>query len=184
MKDTTMKIFTLIAIASIIILSCSNETDPDYDSDINSLSGKNIYESINIANQWRVSKTKITSFITPRELVFQFPDGREVKKSLPSDSMYIAIAPYQTYTHTCSTHYLSTCKAEKINTLFAVSVKDDKGNYIFDKQITTLDNGFFEIWLSRNKTFNLHIAEGSLNADEIITTSDVSKTCITTALLK
>ena len=52
-----------------------------------------------IANQWKWSKKEIKSYVTPQEVVFKFPDGKEKKVPLPNDKFLVAVAPYEKQTH-------------------------------------------------------------------------------------
>jgi len=56
-------------------------------------------QAMSIANQWRWSKSGIRSYVTPREVVFKFPDGKTKKISLPEEKMLVAVAPYIKQTH-------------------------------------------------------------------------------------
>jgi hypothetical protein len=56
--------------------------------------------AVAIANEWRWSKKDIKSYVTTREVVFQFPDGRVKKIPLPENQMLVAVAPYINNTHT------------------------------------------------------------------------------------
>jgi hypothetical protein len=181
-----MKILIILSFTLISVLwSCSDNTaNPDYIKDFETISNLDLKAAIALCNDWKDSNPKITSFITPQELTIKFPDGREVKKSIPTDSMYVAIAPYINETHTCSTHYMSSCQAELTGKTFKLTAKDDKEIVFIDGNVISLKNGFFEIWLPRNKTFKLHIEYNSNTCDGIITTNDNSNTCITTLKLK
>jgi hypothetical protein len=57
-------------------------------------------QALALANEWKWSQPAVKSFITPREIVFQFPDGAEKKVPLPQDKMMVAVAPYLQQTHT------------------------------------------------------------------------------------
>jgi hypothetical protein len=181
MKTLIILFFVLIS----IIWSCTDTaTNPDYDKDYVTISNLDLKAAISLCNDWKDSNPKITSYITPQELIIKFPDGREVKKSLPADSMYVAIAPYINETHSCSTHYLSSCQAELTGKTFKLTIKDDKEIVLFDGNVLSLKNGFFELWLPRNKTLKLHIEYNLTNCDGTITTNNNSNTCITTMKLK
>jgi hypothetical protein len=98
--------------------------------------------------------------------------------------MFVAVAPYVTKTHKCATHYPSSCMGELTSATFRLTAKDDAGAPIFDGDVTALRNGFFELWLPRDKTITLHIVQGALSADETIHTNGDSPTCVTTPNLK
>ena len=56
-------------------------------------------EAMAIANQWKWSRKDVKSFVTAREVVFQFADGNVKKIALPEDKMIVAVAPYIQQTH-------------------------------------------------------------------------------------
>ena len=178
-----MKIYYLIILAAFIVISCS-EDETSYDNDFNTLNNISIKEAVSLTNEWRTSKPKITSYVTTGELIVKFPDGREIKKALTTDEMYIAVAPYTNTTHECGTHYISKCQAELGGRTFSLTVTELLGNFIFNGDVTGMNNGFFEIWLPRGKTFELNISYNNLNVKDTITTNADSKTCITTMQLK
>lgn len=80
---------------------------------------------------------------------------------------------------------MSSCQGEQVEKPFQVKAVDQNGKTLIDKTITTLKNGFFELWLPRNhkvdltiKGFNNRTAQGTIE------TFDNSHTCITTFQLK
>jgi hypothetical protein len=56
-------------------------------------------EAMEIANEWKWTQTKIKSYVTTREVVFEFSDGRTKKIPLPEEKMLVAVAPYISRTH-------------------------------------------------------------------------------------
>ena len=56
-------------------------------------------QALALANKWKWSEENITSYVTPKEVIFEFPDDTIKKVPLPEDKMVVAIAPYLTYTH-------------------------------------------------------------------------------------
>jgi len=76
--------------------ACSNES-PD-EAKLNNIDA---VQAIAIANEWNYSKKEITSFVTPREVVFKSSEDKVIKKiPLPEDKMLVAVAPYINTTHT------------------------------------------------------------------------------------
>lgn len=148
------------------------------------LESANAVESIAIANQWKGSEKEIKSFVNSQEVVFQFPGGNVKKISLPEEKMMVAIAPYKKETHPCATHYFSSCQAELVQQTFLVSAVDQEGNILVDQPMTTLRNGFFELWLPRNRTIMLSVRGGDLKAEGQIDTFSNSLTCVTTLQLQ
>lgn len=170
-------------ILTIILLSCSESTDTNFNDEYTLLQNSGIKESISLLNQWRIDNSKITSYITPKVLVVEFPDGRTITKNLPDNEMFIAIAPYLTRTHSCTNHYISKCDAELKNKEFYVEIYSNN-----EKIITTtyksLNNGFIELWLPRNKTIKIEIKYSNKKAEETFLTDDNCRTCFTTFFLE
>ena len=66
---------------------------------VDELSGIDAYQAMAIANQWRWSQRDVKSYVTPREVVFKFSDGRVKSIPLPEEKMLVAVAPYIDRTH-------------------------------------------------------------------------------------
>jgi hypothetical protein len=71
----------------------------DVTSDEASLNSADAVQAMAIANQWKWSRSGIKSYVTPREVVFEFPDGKVKRVALPETSMLVAVAPYIMQTH-------------------------------------------------------------------------------------
>jgi hypothetical protein len=56
-------------------------------------------QAMEIANEWKWTQRKIKSYVTTREVVFEFSDGRTKKIPLPEEKMLVAVAPYISRTH-------------------------------------------------------------------------------------
>lgn len=80
---------------------------------------------------------------------------------------------------------MSSCQGELTNQSFDVKAIDNNGKILIDETITTLRNGFFELWLPRNRKIMLQV-KGMMNrlALGLIETYDNSKTCVTTFRLQ
>jgi hypothetical protein len=79
---------------------------------------------------------------------------------------------------------MSSCQGELAEKAFAVKAVDSDGNILVDDTISTLRNGFFELWLPRNRRIGLRVQGMNRTAKGIIETFDKSKTCITTFRLR
>jgi len=79
---------------------------------------------------------------------------------------------------------MSSCQGELANQRFDVRAIDQKGNILVDETITTLRNGFFELWLPRNRRIMLRVKGLNQTAIGGIETFDNSKTCVTTFRLR
>ncbi len=67
---------------------------------------------------------------------------------------------------------------------FAVKGIDQNGNVLVDETVATLKNGFFELWLPRNRSIKLTIQGADRQVNGEIATFDGSNTCITTLQLR
>jgi hypothetical protein len=89
--------FILLFGITLLVPACSGQGGGK--SDEAALKNVDAVQAIAIANQWKWSKKEIKSYVTPREVIFEFPNGRVKKIPLPKDKMYVAVAPYITQTH-------------------------------------------------------------------------------------
>jgi hypothetical protein len=79
-----------------LFIACS-KADPD----IARLNNVDAVQAVAIANEWNYSRKDITSYVTPREVVFKSSNDKVIKKiPLPKDKMMVAVAPYINTTHT------------------------------------------------------------------------------------
>ena len=81
-------------------------------------------------------------------------------------------------------HYMSSCQGELADKQFDVKAIDQDGTVLIDETMTTLQNGFFELWLPRNREIDLTIRGFDRTATGKIYTYYTSKTCITTFQLR
>ncbi|MEJ2658162.1 MAG: hypothetical protein P8012_13380 [Desulfobacterales bacterium] len=95
MKSIGPSLILILGIIWLLPACSSNET-----SDEARLNKIDAVQAIAIANEWNWSNREITSYVTPREVVFKFPDEKVKKIPLPEDKMLVAVAPYINSTHT------------------------------------------------------------------------------------
>ena len=69
-------------------------------------------------------------------------------------------------------------------TPFYVTAVDQDGKLLVKENVTTLRNGFFELWLPRKRIIDLRIQGLNRSVQRKITTFDNSKTCDTTFQLR
>jgi len=79
---------------------------------------------------------------------------------------------------------MSSCQGELPEMKFAVKATDRDGNVLVDETIATLKNGFFELWLPRNRNIELTIQGDGRQVRGRIATFDSSRTCITNLQLR
>ena len=63
------------------------------------LENVNAMEAVAIANEWKWSHKDVTTSVTAREVIFEFPDKPVKKIPLPQEKMLVAVAPYIRQTH-------------------------------------------------------------------------------------
>ena len=79
---------------------------------------------------------------------------------------------------------MSSCQGELAEKPFDVLAVDQHGKVLVDAKVSTLRNGFFELWLPRDRRIELAIYGMNRRAKGFIGTFDSSRTCITTFQLK
>ena len=79
---------------------------------------------------------------------------------------------------------MSSCKGELPETPFDVKAVDQAGNVLIDEPVSTLKNGFMELWLPRDRTIHLTLKARNRSTSAVIGTFEDSDTCITTMKLK
>ena len=79
---------------------------------------------------------------------------------------------------------MSSCQGELPDAKFDVTATDQNGNELINGTVTTLRNGFMELWLPRDRSIQLTIRAMGREAGGSIGTYDQSDTCITTFQLK
>jgi hypothetical protein len=66
---------------------------------INQLEGINAHQALALANQWHWEKQPVKTYITSKEVVFQFESGKVKRIALPDGEMMVAVAPFIDSTH-------------------------------------------------------------------------------------
>ncbi len=79
---------------------------------------------------------------------------------------------------------MTGCQGELANEEFDVYIEDTEGNVIVDKTVTSQSNGFMDLWLPRDKTFEVKITHEGKQAESQISTSENDPTCITNMQLQ
>ena len=93
MKSIVLSFILLLGISSLFS-ACGPQGDEKLLNNVDAV------QAIAIANEWNYSKKGITSYVTPREVVFKSSNDKVIKKiPLPEDKMLVAVAPYINRTH-------------------------------------------------------------------------------------
>jgi len=191
MKNLIVKIIALSLILSVISLSVAYTGEST--TSINKSNDKQLKEKLTgidgktamkIANKWRMDKIDIVTFVTPEKVNFKFKDGQVISIPLPDDAMMVSIAPYIDKTHTCATHYISSCDAELKSTNIKVVAVTAGGKILINKTMKTASTGFLDLWLPRNQVIDITVSAKGKSATGRIFTNRDSKTCETTLKLE
>lgn len=86
-------------------------------------------------------------------------------------------------THPCATHSLTGCQGELTDDEFKVYIEDSEGNVIVDQEMKSLSNGFIDLWLPRDKKYNVTIEQDGKAAKSELSTFKSDNTCVTTMQL-
>ncbi len=121
--------------------------------------------------------------INSKELIVQ-KSNKETTYELPEDEFFVSIAPYFNETHPCAIHSLTGCMGELANEEFDVYIEDEEGNVIVDETLESLDNGFIDLWLPRDKTYQITIEKDGKSQTSEISTFEGDDTCVTTIQLE
>ena len=145
------------------------------------LGGLNAREALVLANKWGTATPEVQSFVDTEAVKVTFnKSGKTVEIPLPADQLVVAFAPYISKTHPCEIHYMSGCQGELIETPVKVTATLTDGSVLLDEEITTMKNGFLELWLPRNQEITVTMEALDRKASGTIGTFPESNTCITT----
>ncbi|WP_062349931.1 CueP family metal-binding protein [Bacillus kwashiorkori] len=129
------------------------------------------------------TKTNLAASITSNELILIEKNGKKQTFDLPKDEFFVSIAPFYEQTHPCEIHSLTGCRGELAKEEFHVYIEDKDGNIIVNEKMTSLDNGFIDLWLPRDNTFFAKIEKDGKISELTFSTFAGDKTCITTMQL-
>src|SRR5699024_238480 len=97
--------------------------------------------------------------ITSSELIVTDDSEEETAYDLPEDEFFVSIAPFVNETHECTIHSLTGCQGEMVNEDFDIHIENSSGNVILDEKKQTEANGFVDIWLPREDTYDVTIIQ-------------------------
>ena len=170
MKKGLLVAFGLLL--SLVLVACNNESNEEGTQDI-----KEKVHEYSVG-----SFGDVTASITSHELIVT-DNGKETSFDLPEDEFFVSIAPFVEYTHECAVHSLTGCQGELVKKDFDVYIEDEEGNVVIDETITSLENGFIDLWLPRDKKLQVKIEHDGKTVESEISTFEGDNTCITTMQL-
>lgn len=186
---------SLAAVAALVLAVSGCSTGPTPSSaetsqaatlDQYGLSGLDARDMIERLDTMAVSDrpADLIGSVEPDSLVLT-SDGQTTSVPMPADEFYLSLAPYESQTHECYFHSLTTCRGELRNEEIQVTVTDQAtGETVLDETRTTYDNGFIGIWLPRDLSGELTVDhEGKTATTPISTANADDLTCLTSLRL-
>ena len=131
------------------------------------------------SNKTKEEKASITS----QELIVMNSDETEVVYDLSGEDFFVSIAPYVTETHPCTNHSLTGCQGELVEKEFDVYIEDMEGKVVLDEKVKSQSNGFFDLWLPRDTTYQIKIEYDGKVSESEFSTFEKDGTCNTTMQL-
>lgn len=167
-------LFAALGLSLILLLAaCTNSASNEQDA----LDIKEMVHEYSVG-----SFDDVTASITSHELIVT-DNGKETSFKLPAEDFFVSIAPFIENTHPCANHNLTGCQGELVEKEFNVFIQDEEGNVVVDKTMTSLENGFIDLWLPRDQTFQVKIEHAGKTTESEISTYKGDNTCITTMQL-
>ncbi|MGN7477813.1 CueP family metal-binding protein [Solibacillus silvestris] len=138
----------------------------------------------NLVAEYSANKTTDEkASITSTQLIVTDANDNEITYALPEDEFFVSIAPYIQGTHPCKDHSLTGCQGELVQKEINVLIENEKGEVVVDEAMTTLENGFIDLWLPRNEAFIIEMSYDGKSATGDLTTFEEDGTCVTTMQL-
>ncbi|MNO02529.1 hypothetical protein D3C81_2229590 [compost metagenome] len=70
-----------------------------------------------------------------------------------------------------------------VNQEFNITVTNPSGKVVLNQKLTSHPNGFIDLWLPRDNTYQVTVENGGKKAEAKVTTFENNNTCITTMQL-
>jgi hypothetical protein len=103
---------------------------------------------------------------------------KDVETNDKTDMFYLAVGLYENETHPCPTHEI-TCLAEFKSAPLNFTIVSLDGTYIMSETIITDDNGFFDLYLPKNKEYISTFTIDGKSGGGAFTTKKGASNCIT-----
>lgn len=181
-SEYKMKLRTMIGLLVLVMFlgACSNTNSNNHDT----LTGNGDQDIKTLVNDYSVGKINDqTASITSTQLIVTENDDTEITYDLPEDEFFVSIAPFISETHPCTIHSLTGCQGELVDQDVDFYIEDENGTVIIDETFNSGANGFIDLWLPRNQTFQVEITYDGKETKSEISTFEDDGTCITTMQL-
>lgn len=174
-----LKITAVVLLAAVLLVACGGEnTNKENSSKETTQNMKELVHDYSVGNIKNQSAS-----ITSTQLIVTDSNKKELVYDLPKDDFFVSIAPYVNETHPCTNHSLTGCQGEMVEEEFDVYIQDNEGNVVLDENLKSQSNGFFDLWLPRDKTYHITIARDGKKVESSFSTFENDGTCITTMQL-
>lgn len=127
--------------------------------------------------------TAQSASITSQQLIVTAENSAKTTYDLPEDEFFVSIAPFVENTHPCEIHSLTGCQGEMVEQEFDINVVDEKGKTVLNQKMKSQSNGFVDLWLPRDQTYQVTIEYDGKTAKSEVSTFKDDNTCITTMQL-
>ncbi|MFD2132216.1 CueP family metal-binding protein [Pseudogracilibacillus auburnensis] len=175
------KKFIAIILLMLVLLAACNGKSANEELESKDNEPTDIKE---LVYNYSVGKIKNQSAsITSKQLIVTDSDDKELVYDLPEEEFFVSIAPFINETHPCENHSLTGCQGELVNQDFDLYIEDMDGNVVLDETMNSESNGFIDLWLPRDKTYNVNISHEGKRVESEISTFEKDGTCITTMQL-
>lgn len=170
---TMKRLLVPLLVLMMILAGCAEDSSAENNAEdvkayVAELSGSNEVEAASIDH----------------EKLYVEDAGVETVHELPEDEFFVSFAPYLTTTHPCAVHSLSGCQGEMADEDIDVKIYDEDGEVHVDEAMTTMENGFVDLWLPRDKEYTLTIEYEGKSIESEFSTFEGDNTCLTELPLK
>lgn len=173
-----LKMIATIIMVSFFLFACSS------DNNESSTGAKEVENIKELVHDYSVGNLKSPSAsIRSHELIITNLDQSQEIYALPEDEFFVSIAPFINQTHPWTYHNLVGCQGEMVEQEFLVYIEDNDGNVVVDDTVKSLANGFIDLWLPRDKTYQIKIEYDGKTVESQFSTFEGDATCITTMQL-
>lgn len=172
-REMKKSLFAMIGLMLVFIIAACEGSAANEKEDI-----KEMVHEYSIGNFDDVSAS-----ITSHELIVTDSNDNKTSYDLPKGEFFVSIAPFVEQTHECAIHSLTGCQGELAEKEFGVYIEDEAGNAVVDETMASLENGFIDLWLPRDQTFQVKIEHDGKQAESELSTFEGDNTCITTMQL-
>jgi hypothetical protein len=171
-------LFISVLVVTFTLSACSSNNDLE-SVGLDGMSGKDILTGVADGS---IVVEGFGLSVYDDELVVILEDTR-VSVDMPEDEFYLSVAPYKDTTHECAFHSATGCRGEMKQEEFFVEFIDLDGNVVISENMTSMSNGFIDLWLPRDIEGTLTITQGELSTSKVISTESGEPTCETTMQL-